>query len=196
MGQIRQTPQAKLLVAMLVAPDAMDRLELFDRALVSRFGPIDLKSRTWPFDFTDYYTPEMGPNLTRRFVSFERLIDPSTLTDAKLITNEIELDLTRQMRGPNAGRIINLDAGYLTLGQMVLATTKSYSHRIYLGKGIWAEVTLRYLKGQYVKWDWTYPDYADGRYNDFWLAMRNKLKEQLNPVSTTAGESRQKEFKK
>jgi hypothetical protein len=119
----------------------------------------------------------MGPNLTRRIVSFEKMIDPGYLVEAKLITNQLELDLTREIRGQDQGRAINLDAGYLTLGQLVLATTKSYSHRIYLNKGIWAELTLRYYKGKYEKWEWTYPDYADGRYNDFWLTMREKLKD-------------------
>ncbi len=177
MGQLRNIPKAKLFVAMLVAPDGMDKLDVFDQALEARFGPIDLKSPDWPFDMTDYYTREMGPNLTRRIVSFEKMIDPAFLVDAKLITNELEMELTRQFRSQDSGRIVNLDAGYLTLGQLLLATTKSYSHRIYLGKGIWAEVTLYYYKGRYEKWDWTYPDYADGRYNDFWLAMREKLKE-------------------
>jgi len=162
---------------MLIAPDAMDKLELIDRALEEKFGPIDLRSPNWSFELTDYYTPEMGPNLVRRIVSFETLIDPGFLVDAKLTTNALELELTRQLRGPDRGRIVNLDAGYLTLGQMVLATTKSYSHRIYLNKGIWAEVTLRYYKGRYEKWEWTYPDYADGRYNEFLLAMREKLKD-------------------
>jgi len=177
MGELKNAPKAKLFVAMLVAPDGMDRLEPFDRGLAEHFGPIDLTSQTWPFDFTEYYTPEMGPGLTRRIVSFERTIDPAYLVQAKRTTNELEEQFTREIRGPGAGRAVNFDAGYLTLGQLVLATTKSYSHRIYLDHGIWAEVTLRYFKGRYEKWEWTYPDYADGRYNDFWLAMREKLKE-------------------
>ncbi len=176
MGQTRQPPKAKLFVAMLIAPDGMDKIDSFDQELEEQFGPIDLKSPNWPFDFTDYYTPEMGPNLTRRIVSFEKIIDPAFLVRAKLITNDMELQITQSLRGENQGRIINLDAGYLTLGQILLATTKSYSHRIYLDQGIWAEVTLRYLKGRYEKWEWTYPDYADGRYNEFWLQMREKIK--------------------
>jgi len=177
MGQTRQPQKAKLFVAMLIAPDGLAKIDSFDRRLEERFGPIDLKSPHWPFDFTDYYTPEMGPNLTRRIVSFEKIIDPAFLVEAKLITNDLEQQITQEHRGPGQGRMINLDAGYLTLGQVLLATTKSYSHRIYLNKGIWAEVTLRFLKGRYEKWEWTYPDYADGRYNDFWMAMREKLKQ-------------------
>lgn len=177
MGAIRHPPKAKLFVALLIAPDAREKMDLVERALEEQFGMIDLKSREWPFDFTEYYTPEMGPGLVRRIVSFSRLIDPAFLVQAKLITNDLEVELTRAIRGEGAGRAVNLDAGYLTLAQVLLATTKSYSHRIYLDKGIWAEVTLRYLKGRYEKWEWTYPDYADGRYNSFWQAMREMLKE-------------------
>ncbi|MFA5865404.1 MAG: DUF4416 family protein [Phycisphaerae bacterium] len=176
MANVREVLPVKLFVAQLVAPDGQDKIDLIDRALEERFETIDLKSQNWPFEFTDYYTPEMGANLIRRIVSFEKLIDPSFLADAKLITNDIEQDLTRQLRSHGSGRIVNLDAGYLSLGQILLATTKSYSHRIYLSKGIWAEVTLRFHKDKYEKWDWTYPDYADGRYNDFWLMMREKLR--------------------
>jgi hypothetical protein len=179
MGAIKQPTPVKFFVAMLVAPDGMDKIDLFDAALDERFGPIDLKSQNWPFVFTDYYTPEMGPNLTRRFVSFEKLIDPGLLAQAKNDTNAIEETFTKRFRGENAGRIVNLDAGYLTLSQLILATTKNYSHRIYIGQGIWAEITLRYQKGRYLKFDWTYPDYADGLYNDFLIQVREKLKSQL-----------------
>jgi hypothetical protein len=183
MGAIKSPTPVKFLIAMLVAPDGMDKIDLFDTALEQQFGPIDLKSQNWPFDLTDYYTPEMGPNLTRRFVSFENLIDPDRLAQAKITTNTIEEQLTKQFRNQNSGRIVNLDAGYLTLSQFVLATTKNYSHRLYIGQGIWAEITLRYQKGKYIKWEWTYPDYADGRYNDFLIRVREKLKSQLPPKS-------------
>jgi hypothetical protein len=176
MADIRPTPKSKLFVAMLIAPDGMDKLSQIDNALVEQFGEIDLVSPNYSFEFTEYYTPEMGPDLTRRIVSFEKLFDPADLAKAKLITNDLELKFRDILRNSSAGRIVNLDAGYLTLGQIILATTKSYSHRIFLQRGIWAEVTLYFYKGRYEKWQWTYPDYADGRYNDFWLSMREKLK--------------------
>jgi len=150
MGAIRPGPVVKLFVAALIAQDGRDKIKQFDRVLIDKFGAIDLVSPTWPFEFTDYYTAEMGPDLIRRIVSFESLFDP----------------------------------GYLSLGQIVLATTKSYSHRIYLRDGVWAEVTLRYHKGRYEKLEWSYPDYACGRYNDFWLEMRAKLKHQLQEQSS------------
>lgn len=179
MGAVRQGPTAKFFVAMLIAEDGRGKVEELDRMLVDAFGRIDIVSSIWPFEFTDYYTTEMGPGLVRRIVSFAELFDPAELAKTKLTTNELEESFARRHRGEGEGRMFNLDAGYLTLGQLVLATTKSYSHRIYLREGIWAEVTLRYHKGAYEKWPWTYPDYADRRYNDFWIKMRDKLKQQI-----------------
>lgn len=179
MGDIRSAPPAKLFIATLVARDGRDNVDDFDAAVTDAFGPIDVVSPSWPFEFTEYYTDEMGPNLIRRILSFEHLFNPADLPDAKHKTNDLERQLTQRFRTPPTGRIINLDAGYLTLGQIVLATTKSYSHRIYLRDGIWAEVTLKYHKGQYTKWDWSYPDYACGQYNDFWITVRDKLKQQI-----------------
>ena len=177
MGELRTVPNAKLFIATLIAADGQEKKAEFNQGLTEKFGKIDIVSPAWPFDSTDYYTYEMGENLVRRIVSFEKLFDPGKLAEVKLTTNQLEKEFTQRFRTPPVGRIINLDAGYLTLGQIVLATTKSYSHRIYLREEIWAEVTLRYYKGKYEKWEWTYPDYASGRYNDFWLAMREKLKE-------------------
>ncbi len=179
MGQIRRPPSAKLFIAMLVSKDAQNKIDYIDNVLQNEFGSIDIISQNWPFDCTEYYTKEMGSGLLRRIVSFSGIIDPSEIVEIKHKTNHLEQRITAELRADSAGsesRVVNLDAGYLTLGQVILATTKSYSHRIYLRDGIWAEVTLYYNKGKYTPWPWTYPDYASGRYDDFWLKMREKLK--------------------
>ncbi len=176
MGAIRKPPPAKLFVAMLISQDAREKIVYIDNKLTNEFGEIDITSELWPFDCTEYYTDEMGQNLIRRIVSISGIIDPSEIVQIKLKTNLLEEEITNHIRNNNSGRAVNLDAGYLTLGQIVLATTKSYSHRIYLREGIWAEVTLYYNKGKYVPWPWTYPDYASGQYDDFFIQMREKLK--------------------
>src|SRR4030042_760131 len=45
------------------------------------------------------------------------------------------------------------------LAKVVLASTKDYKHRIYLDKGIYAEITLFYQDKTFNPWEWTYPDY-------------------------------------
>jgi hypothetical protein len=111
------------------------------------------------FDFTDYYAEEMGENLNRRFVSFERLIDPEKLASIKRKTCSMEKKFSEK-----GSRTVNIDPGYITLAKVVLASTKNFFHRIYIGKGIYAEITLAWQKGEYKTFRWTFPDYATEKY--------------------------------
>lgn len=127
--------------------------------LTKKFGLVDFTSKIIPFDYTDYYKKELGVGLKRKFISFKKLITPERLTDIKLFTDKIEHRLSFENK-----RRINIDPGYLSSGKLVLATTKDYAHRIYLKKGIFAEVTLFYQNGSFQPWQWTYPDYKTKDY--------------------------------
>jgi len=148
MGQIKRPLPVKLIVPMLSA-----HAELFDVAgqtLAARFGPPDFTSARMPFNHTQYYAEEFGAVLERGFVSFERLIDPGELAEVKVYTNELEAGWSAEGR-----RRINLDPGYLSPGKLVLATTKDQAHRLYLGHGIYGEVTLAYRDKDFRPWPWT-----------------------------------------
>ena len=98
------------------------------KALVDKFGPVDIVSPWFPFNFTTYYEAEMGAPLFRRMLAFETMIKQSALSDIKLTTNDLELEYSK-----NSKRMINLDPGYMLRERFVLATGKNYSHRIILG---------------------------------------------------------------
>ena len=119
-------------------------------------GPADFVSEPLPFRFTDYYEGEMGKNLWRRMVSFEPLVSPERTVPVKLWTNRLE----NRNLNERGGRRINVDPGYLDGAKFVLVTGKDYSHRLYLGEGIYGEVTLIFQKGGFSPLPWTYPDYA------------------------------------
>ena len=121
-----------------------------------QYGPLDFVSEPLPFDFTDYYAGEMGKGLRRRIVSFRSLISPEELVDIKFWTNSLEARHLNEQ----GGRKVNIDPGYLAAARFVLATGKDYSHRIYLGKAIYGEVTLIFQNGAFTPLPWTYPDYA------------------------------------
>jgi hypothetical protein len=142
--------------------------------LENLFGPVDLVSSWLPFDFTDYYEKEMGRPLYRRLLAFKHLIDQEQLPDIKHQTNAIESDLAREGR-----REVNIDPGYLLYERFVLATGKNYSHRIYVGQGIYADLTLIFQKGAYRPLPWTYPDYADAPMADFLMEVRHKYGEDI-----------------
>ncbi len=177
MGKISQPLPVKLIVPMFSGDE-----ELFlvaESRLEKIFGPTDYRSRVLPFTHTSYYTPEFGLALLRKFVAFKKLIDPSNLADVKHVTNTLEHELASDGK-----RRINLDPGYISQSKLVLATTKNHSHRIYLDKGIYAEVTLRYQNKAFRPWEWTYPDYRTEEYLEILGEIRRSYIEQLRAENT------------
>ena len=175
MGTARE-PQPVKLIASLLTGDP-DLLAGVKEALSGAFGPIDFESELLAFDHTDYYAPEFGPGLQRQIVTFARLVDPGDLPAIKRKANEME-----QATTPDGGRQVNIDPGYVSLGKMVLASTKNHAHRLYLGEGIYGEGTLTYQRGRFRAWPWTYPDYASDRYCALFDQIRERYKAQLRAL--------------
>ena len=173
MGKIKQPPPVKLIVSIFTGDETL--LAVARGALANRFGPMDYQSELLSFYHTDYYTREFGPGLVRQIVAFTELIPAERLAEVKRTTNELELSWE-----VDGKRRVNLDPGYVSLGKLVLATTKDYSHRIYLGQGIYAEVTLKYEHGHFQPWEWTYPDYASAQYLAIFGQIRRTYAEQLH----------------
>jgi len=140
--------------------------------LQDKFGNILFQSNIQPWKYSEHYNNEMGTPLYRKFIFFAEIIDPSTLADIKLLTNGIE-----DVYSHDGKRLINLDPGYITLAKVVLASTKNYSHRIYLGKGIYAELALVYRNQQFITMPYTYNDYKDQTYLAMFMNVRNLLKD-------------------
>jgi len=144
--------------------------------LCSEYGPVDYQSEIVPWTNSDFYREEMGPGILRKFIFFERLLNPGDLSSIKIEATRIEKSFALQA-GNRTRRRINLDPGYVTEAKVVLATTKDYSHRLYIGKGIYAEVTLRYgnKERSFTPFDHTYLDYCSETY----ITMFNKARELL-----------------
>lgn len=127
--------------------------------LSRKFGKVDFLSEAIDFNYTNYYEAEMGLGLKRRFISFAKLILIQDLYRIKLYTNKLEKRFLKA-----AKRRINIDPGYLDEAKLVLATTKDYAHRIFLRKGIFADLTLNYRAGSFLANEWAYPDYRSLEY--------------------------------
>ena len=145
---------------------------------IAEFGKLDFVSDVWPFDQTDYYKNETGENILRQLVSIEQLIGPGELAEIKHKTNKLEQKLAAQS-ALDLPRPVNLDPGIIEPSKLVLATTKNFSHRIYIGKKMYAEVTLIFDKGRWRTLEYTYPDYRQQCYFDFFDKVRTRLLEQL-----------------
>ncbi|NLZ03946.1 MAG: DUF4416 family protein [Phycisphaerae bacterium] len=146
-------------------------------AAASQLGPLDLISDIWPFEKTDYYRDQTGPAILRQFISLERLADPGELAQIKHRTNRIEQELAAMLAGPYP-RPVNLDPGIIEPSKLVLATTKNYAHRVYIGAKMYAEVTLVFDRGAWCPLPYTYPDYRQQTYFDFFSEVRVRLLQQ------------------
>ncbi len=164
----------KLLVAILWADE--EALEASLIQLREEFGEIDFQGEDYPFEVTGYYQSEMGAQLRRRLITFESLVIPDCLAQAKLKTNEIEDSLESQEAG---GRRVNLDVGYLDHHKLVLASLKPAGQKVYLGRGVYADLMFRYHKKKLEPFAWTFPDFRDGRYEEEILQIRRDYLAQL-----------------
>lgn len=181
MGEIKQPLPVKLFVGVLTSipetlPDAEERL-------TALYGNVDTRSQPYLFEWTRYYEKSMGSPIHRYFLSFDNLIRPESIADIKAATNELESYLALECSG--ASRPINLDPGYIEESKLVLASTKNFYHRVYVARGIYAEVTLHYdKKGVWRAFPWTFPDYAADRYHAYFMSLRDRYREQLQKFQT------------
>jgi hypothetical protein len=178
MGSPKEAQPARLFMSLIVSDDAILQPGLL--SLASIFGETDLVSERFPFDFTLYYTKEMGSCLFRHFVTFKNLISISRLPEIKLTTNRLE----GAWATPDGNRRINIDPGYLCLHHIILATTKGYTHRPYLRDGIYADLTLIYRNKSFQSLEWTYPDYRQAQVIDFFNQTRKRYLDDLKKGAT------------
>ena len=174
MGKVREVSCAALIAGILYSDN--NALETAVRLLEEKFGPITIKSEAFDFNMTDYYSAEMGKDLKKIFCCFENPVALETLPDIKLTTNEMELRLAGG-NADNPRRRANIDPGYVTLSKLVLVTTKDYSHRVFIGKGIYAETTLRFIGRTFTSVETTYPDYRTPFAINFFNTVREFVKE-------------------
>jgi hypothetical protein len=167
MSRPKPPSPAKLVIGALLKERALYPAVVSE--LEAAFGPLDLVSPWLPFDTTRYYEAEMGFPLWRRVAAFKPLVAQERLAEIKLATNALERD-----RAAGGRRMVNLDPGYLLLERFVLASGKNFTHRIHVGCGIYADLTLVFQRGEFRALPWTYPDYADQPLRRFLSAVRQK----------------------
>jgi hypothetical protein len=175
MWTLKKPDPVKLVVGILACDE--NALEKAVDMLKAKYGRCDFESPVWPFTNTKYYANETGTAIVKKYIAFEKLIQPDKIADIKLKTNKMEEKLAKSL-GSSLSRPVNLDPGYIEPSKLVLASTKNFSHRIYLGKKIWAEVTLVYSK-KWISFDYTFPDHREDRYHAFFSQVRERIVEQL-----------------
>jgi hypothetical protein len=163
---------SRLICGVIYHP-SVDLEQLFEQ-LEKSWGKRDSLSTQCPFsEGSQYYCDQMGSVHHRLFISFCELVHPDDLAQIK--HQAIVLEEWASHQFPGVLRPINLDPGLIMRGRMVLATTKDFSHRIYIGMGMYAEVTLQISKKGVKYLDWTYPDIKEGHYDTFFKEEHRKL---------------------
>jgi hypothetical protein len=182
MGDVTSHPPVLLIMAAFSRHDAA--LDWAQQRAEAQWGPLALASDRFEFTETGYYERSMGSDLRKTFFAFEQLVDPAELASVKLQTNAWEREYA-EAAGHAEERPLNLDPGYLSQAKLVLATTKDRDHRIYIGQGMFAEVTITYRRDSgWVGREWTYPDYLRDDYHEFFDRCRAYLR-QHRPKNTS-----------
>ena len=173
MSRPKEPKLVKLILSLITGDNETVKPVL--KKLENKFGSIDILSLRMDFSHTDYYKDEMGGGLFRKLASFENLINREYLPDVKLFTNSVEDEYLNE----NGKRIINIDPGYIAMEKMVLASCKNFGHRIYLGKGVYADLTFIYRAGGFQPLEWTFPDYAEDSMRRLLKGIRERYAHQL-----------------
>ena len=174
MAEVAAVRQVQLLAGVLIGDKEL--LGDVERALEDRFSPIDARSQACPFDLTGYYEEEMGRGLARVLYSFRDLVRPEAIVEIKLATNAVEKYFAYSGR-----RRVNIDPGYMDFHKIVLASAKFLGQKIHIANGIYADPTLYYDKG-WKAYPWCFPDFKDGRYNEFLCRVRSAYKAKIREL--------------
>ncbi|MBO4699267.1 DUF4416 family protein [bacterium] len=172
MSELTNPTEANLTVSVMFRDENL--LAEIRTILEKKYGKIDAVSEAYNFSsISPYYDPEMGEDIKKIIFSFKKTVPRDILANVKLFCVKIE-----RKYSSSGKRLVNLDPGLLTLENFILATGKNYSHRIYLKKGVFAEVTLMFGKKNVIKeLPWTYRDYLYEPARSFLLAVREIYRE-------------------
>ena len=168
MGDVRPVKSVLPVCAVTFCPGIA--VEEVIGQLETVLGSVYDQSPVFLFSFTRYYAEEMGDELKKQYFSFVPLSNPGRLPEFKIQTNALESAWSE-----NGKRRVNLDPGYVTAAKLVLASTKDYTHRIYLGDGIYGDVQLQFRDGCFRAQTWTYPDYQSDLALTFFHRVRGHI---------------------
>ena len=172
MSCFQEPPPVKLFTSLIHGHASP--LDECIRSLEEGIGEIEFSSGALPFGYTGYYEEEMGTGLKRTILTYRKLIRRDEIVELKIFTNKLEKVFSFEDK-----RTINIDPGYIAQEHVILATGKGFSHRPYLGRGVYADLTLMYVKDEFRTLEWTYPDYGSIEMRELFRDLRHKYAVQL-----------------
>jgi len=150
-----------------------------EKRLISPAGALEFRSELYRFsDFSSYYDSETGGEVWKYLAGAEGVLSPEEIVRIKRVVEGIQERFLFESDG-TVCRQVNIDPGYINGWQVVLASVKNFTHRIYLGRGVYAETTLLYQKGAFQSLPWTYADYASRPVQEFLKMARDEWSRQV-----------------
>lgn len=178
MARNQKPAPGRLIVSVIYS--SMDALADSLTLLEKKYGRVQCETLEIPCCNSKAYSEEMGENLLRRFISFEKNIDRANLVELKTVCDKIEMQLSDVVDDFNF-RTVNLDPGILTPANIVIASHHETNYNIYIKDGVFAEIALIYGRGKYLRLPWTNSDYYDEEAIFFFTRVRDSF-EIIEPV--------------
>lgn len=176
--QLLRPPKVFFFISALYRKDLMC-MDQVQSEVEKLLGPSQIFQHPF-FPMKEYYSKEMGEekNLERIFlVNVTDLQDREKLVDLKIKTEKLE---TRLRLNNNFKRILNCDPGLLSLENMFIATVKNFSHRAYLGQGVFSDLNYIFRGKTYQTLPWSYPDYSHQDVIEYFNKIRACLRKLIN----------------
>ena len=141
------------------------------KELMEKFGLVEKETSPYDFDkFTKYYEKEMGKGLLKRFLIFKKEINKNDLVEIKLFTTGIEKKYSKESK-----RTINLDPGYISKDELVLASfKKGTNYKEKISETIYAHKVLEFKDSKAITFWHTFPDYRDIKNQQFLIMPKEE----------------------
>ncbi len=180
-----QKDPAKLIVSCFFKEDRW-LLHALDH-LVNRFGSVERRVGPLYFTMSDYQRSQAEGEMKKVMLDFRDLVPRESLASLKVRCHEIEMQLLRQAQDENviASRPINLDPSHLFTDKFIVSSSRDKPHRLYLGHGVFGELTLMIRQGHFESLPWTYADYLEPEVLNFLSGARRRYLHSLQGALTT-----------
>ena len=166
MAEFKEISKARLVMALMYSSE--DDLRKVREILIKKFGGIEFESEEFDFNFTDYYEAEFGKSLKKRFIIFKKTINREELVKIRIYTQDLEDKLKKRNK-----RIVNIDPGYMTKDNLIMASLKEQPYKICLGNGIFGHMIFMFKKNDVIPFRHTFPDYLAQK--EFFINARKSL---------------------
>ncbi len=165
--------KALIIFAVMWNKEKIENLNAAIKNLKENFGEIIFQSDEFTLDYSHFYEKEMGPNLLKKFLVFDKIVDKEDSIKIKKFSENLENKFRE-----NNNRNVNIDPVFLDEYQVVALSRKDRGSRIYIGNGVYAELQLLYHHKTFQPLIWTYLDYKENA--DFFNQVRKYYLRKIN----------------